>query len=111
MDENGISDVSRVGLYGLTYKEDVDDVRESPALQLLESMRRHLGGKIRAYDPFVSKSLCDGQVFDFDEFLNSVDIVVVLTAHTHIKENADKLRGKIIFDTKNVIPGDGVYKL
>ncbi|MBQ6902335.1 MAG: nucleotide sugar dehydrogenase [Oscillospiraceae bacterium] len=111
MDENGISDVSRVGLYGLTYKEDVDDVRESPALQLLESMKNHLGGKIRAYDPFVEKRLCDGQVFDFDEFLNEVDIVVVLTSHTHIKENVSKLAGKIVLDTRNIIPGEKVYKL
>ncbi|MBR5543130.1 MAG: nucleotide sugar dehydrogenase [Oscillospiraceae bacterium] len=111
MEENGISDVSRVGLYGLTYKEDVDDVRESPALQLLESMKNHLGGKIRAYDPFVTKKLCDGQVFDFDEFLREVDIVVVLTAHTHIKENEKALSGKIVFDTKNIISAPGVYKL
>lgn len=111
MDENGITDVSRVGLYGLTYKEDVDDVRESPALQLLESMRNHLGGKIRAYDPFVEKRLCDGQVFDFDEFLNEVDIVVVMTSHTHIKENTSRLADKIVFDTRNIIPGDKVYKL
>lgn len=111
MDENNIADVSRVGLYGLTYKEDVDDVRESPSLQLLESMRKHLGGKIRAYDPFIEKRLCDGQVFDFDEFLDAVDIVVVMTAHTHIRENADRLKGKIVFDTRNVISGEGIYKL
>ncbi len=111
MDEKGIADVSRVGLYGLTYKEDVDDVRESPSLQLLESMRKHLGGRIRAYDPFVQKKLCDGQINDFDEFLESVDMVVIMTAHTHIKENADKLCGKVIFDTKNIINSDGVYKL
>ncbi len=111
MKEHNVSDIGKVGLYGLTYKEDVDDVRESPSLQLLDSMKRHLGGTIRSYDPFVKTRLSDGQCFDFDEFLASVDIVVVMTAHTHIKENADKLSGKIVFDTKNVIPGDGVYKL
>lgn len=52
MKENGISDSSKVGIYGLTYKEDVDDVRESPTLQLLESMDRHLcAGVCRVYDP------------------------------------------------------------
>ncbi len=111
MAENGVSDISRVGLYGLTYKEDVDDVRESPALQLLDSMKRHLGGVVCAYDPFVKTRLCDGQVFDYDEFLSKVDIVVVLTAHTHIKENAKSLDGKIVFDTKNIISGEKVYKL
>ncbi len=111
MEEHGISDTSRVGLYGLTYKEDVDDTRESPSLQLLDSMKKHLGGKITAYDPFVNKKICEGQVFDFDEFLNKVDIVVIMTSHTHIKENATKLHGKIVFDTRNVLTSDGIYKL
>lgn len=112
MDENGIADVSRVGLYGLTYKENVDDIRESPSLQLLDSMRNHLGGNIRAYDPFVKKRLCSGQVFDFDEFLNSVDIVVIMTAHSHIRENLDRLNGKIVLDTRNAVPsGEKIYKL
>ena len=42
MKENGITDVRRVGLYGLTYKENVDDTRESPTLQMLDCMKRHL---------------------------------------------------------------------
>lgn len=37
MKEHGITDAAKVGIYGLTYKEDVDDVRESPTLQMLES--------------------------------------------------------------------------
>ncbi len=41
MRERGITDARRVGLYGLTYK-DVDDVRESPTLQMLENLERHL---------------------------------------------------------------------
>ena len=42
MKKNNITDISKVGLYGLTYKENVDDMRESPTLQMLESMERHL---------------------------------------------------------------------
>ncbi|MFR7403459.1 MAG: UDP binding domain-containing protein [Coriobacteriaceae bacterium] len=38
MEERGIRSSSKVGIYGLTYKEDVDDVRESPTLQMIESM-------------------------------------------------------------------------
>ena len=53
MKENGIKDVSRVGLYGLTYKENVDDVRESPTLQMLERMERNLAYGIKVYDPWV----------------------------------------------------------
>lgn len=54
MQEHGLTDVSRVGLYGLTYKENVDDTRESPTLQLLHIMDEHLaGGLIKVYDPYV----------------------------------------------------------
>lgn len=38
MRENNIQDISKIGLYGLSYKENVDDTRESPTLQLLEKM-------------------------------------------------------------------------
>ena len=40
-----------MGLYGLTYKENVDDIRESPMLQLIECMKKHLASGIRVYDP------------------------------------------------------------
>ena len=111
MKENNISDISRVGLYGLTYKEDVDDIRESPALQLLEFMKQRNVGTVVAFDPFVKTTICDGQVFDYDEFLKKVDLVVVLTSHTHIKENAETLKDKVVFDTRNFLPKDKAYKL
>ncbi|MFQ9676356.1 MAG: nucleotide sugar dehydrogenase [Eggerthella lenta] len=56
MAENGITDPSKVAIYGLTYKEDVDDVRESPTLQLLEAQAEHLcGSPMRVYDPWVER--------------------------------------------------------
>lgn len=111
MDENGIDDVSRVGLYGLTYKEDVDDTRESPTLQLLESMRRHLSSGIKVYDPFVSEDIVPNQYHSFDDFLRDVDMVVIMVGHSQIKDNPEKLKGKIIFDTRNICGVDGAYRL
>ena len=111
MDENGIDDVSRVGLYGLTYKEDVDDTRESPTLQLLESMRRHLSSGIKVYDPFVSEDIVPNQYHSFDDFLRDVDMVVIMVGHSQIKDNPEKLKGKIIFDTRNMCGVDGAYRL
>ena len=55
MKEKGMTDVKRVGLYGLTYKENVDDMRESPTLQLLESQERHLATGLKVYNPFITK--------------------------------------------------------
>ncbi len=111
MEQNGIEDVSKVGLYGLTYKENVDDVRESPTLQLLESMRKHLATGIKVYDPYVKNDIVKCQYHDFDAFLNDVDMVVIMVGHDEICENMDKLKGKVVFDTRNICNLDGVNKL
>ncbi|MGN1230421.1 MAG: nucleotide sugar dehydrogenase [Anaerotignum sp.] len=113
MEEHHITDTSKIGLYGLTYKEDVDDIRESPTLQLLENMRTHLAVGIKVFDPMVgNKNTVPNMYDDFDKFLNDVEVVVVMVAHTHLKENMDKLNGKIVLDTRNVCPDmDKLYKL
>ena len=113
MKENGLTDISRVGLYGLTYKENVDDCRESPTLQLLESQERHLAAPLKVYDPFISEDLVENQYHDFDEFLNDVDLVVIMVGHNQIRENLGKLDGKIVFDTRKVYKtaSDKVYYL
>lgn len=111
MKERGLTDVSRVGLYGLTYKEDVDDMRESPTLQLLESQERHLATGLKVYDPFITKDVVKNQYHDLNEFLADVDMVVVMVKHTEIRENIEKLSGKIILDCHNVIDLPGVYHI
>ena len=111
MKAEGLSDLSRVGLYGLTYKENVDDMRESPTLQLLASQRHHLAAPLKAYDPFVKKDVVENQFHDLDAFLDAVDLVVVMVKHDEIRENQDKLRGKIILDCHNIIDLPGVYHI
>ena len=108
MKENGLTDVKRVGLYGLTYKENVDDMRESPTLQLLESQERHLATGLKVYDPFITKDVVANQYHDLDAFLNDVDMVVIMVKHNEIKENVDKLNGKVILDCHNIIKLPGV---
>lgn len=110
MKENNMTDISRVGLYGLSYKEDVDDCRESPTLQLLESQSRHLATGLKVYDPMIAKDIVENQYHDLDKFLNDVDMVVVMVGHSEIRNNQDKLQGKIVLDTRNVC-GKGVYKI
>lgn len=112
MQENNMTDTGRVGLYGLTYKENVDDMRESPTLQLLESMERHLcSTNLKVYDPFIEKDVVPNQYHDLDKFLNDVDMVVLLVGHDEIKQNMGKLQGKIIFDTRKICNLDGTYRL
>ncbi len=110
--ENHMTDIGRVGLYGLTYKENVDDMRESPTLQMLESMERHLSGKsVKVYDPFIEKDVVERQYHDLDAFLRDVDLVVIMVGHDEIKENMGKLEGKVILDTRKVCDMRGVYRL
>lgn len=112
MKENKITDISKVGLYGLTYKENVDDMRESPTLQMLESMERHLcGDLVKVYDPFITKDIVPNQYHDLDKFINDVELVVLLVGHDEIKQNMDKLKDKVILDTRKICDLDGVYRL
>lgn len=111
MKEKGMTDLSRVGLYGLTYKENVDDVRESPTLQLLENMERHLATPLKVYDPWVKKTIVKNQYFEFDKFLNDVDFVVIMVGHSELRGGMEKIKDKVILDTRNICNLPGTYKL
>ncbi len=111
MEENGIKDLAKVGLYGLTYKEDVDDIRESPTLQLLDCMRKHLAHGVKSYDPYVHKDVADNQYHDFNKFLNDIEFVVIMVGHDQIIANKELLEDKIILDTRNVCRLKNVYRL
>ena len=111
MKDNGITDTRRVGLYGLTYKENVDDVRESPTLQLLECQERHLAEPLKVYDPLIERDIVKNQYHDFNAFLNDVDMVVIMVKHDQIKGNWDKLAGKVILDCHNICPLESVYHI
>ena len=111
MKEKGMTDADRVGLYGLTYKENVDDCRESPTLQLLEAQERHLAPGLKVYDPFIEADIVKNQYHDFDEFIDSVDLVVIMVKHSHIRENMDKLKGKVVLDCTNISDLPDTYHL
>jgi len=111
MREHNIKDSSKVGLYGLTYKENVDDTRESPTLQLLERMDEHLAFGVKVFDPFVKERIVDHQFKNFEDFINEIEILVIMVGHDHIKNNMELIKEKLILDTKNVCKFKGMYKL
>lgn len=112
MKANGLQDITKVGLYGLTYKENVDDYRESPTLQLLESQERHLATGLKVYDPFITEQIVGNQYFNLDAFLKDIEFVVVMVGHNEIRDNIDMLKEKIVLDTRKVCDGlPGVYYL
>ncbi len=111
MKEKGMTDISRVGLYGLTYKENVDDYRESPTLQLLECQEKHLAEPLKVYDPFITQDLVKNQYHDFDKFLEDTDLVVIMVKHSEIKDNMDKLKGKTVLDCQNICSLPDTYRI
>ncbi|WP_404459787.1 nucleotide sugar dehydrogenase [Sutcliffiella horikoshii] len=111
MREYHIKDISKVGLYGLSYKENVDDTRESPTLQLLERMDEHLAFGAKVFDPFVKERIVDHQFMNFEDFLNEIEILVIMVGHNHIIENLELIKDKLIIDTKNICSYEKSYKL
>lgn len=111
MREHNITDISKIGIYGLAYKENVDDTRESPTLQLLEKMDEHLAFGVKVYDPFVKDRIVEHQFLNFEDFLNDIEILVIITGHDHIKNSLELVKDKFILDTQNICDFEGVYKL
>lgn len=111
MKEKGLTDITRVGLYGLTYKENVDDMRESPTLQLLESQERHLATGLKVYDPYIKKDVVKNQYHSLEAFLSDVDMVVIMVKHNEIKEKVALLTSKTVLDCQNCISLPGVYHI
>lgn len=111
MNENNISSIEEVGLYGLTYKENVDDIRESPTLQLLSYMKTHASVGVRVYDPYITSNITKNQKHSLKEFLEGIKLVVIMVGHKEIIENQDMLHNYLVLDTRNVIDKDDKYSL
>lgn len=107
MAQNKISDFSKVGLYGISYKEDVDDIRNSPTLALLK-----VQDGFTVYDPMVcNQKITDNQKMNLNEFLEAVDMVVVMVGHTEFVQNQNLFADKVIYDTRNVCTLKNACKL
>ena len=57
------------------------------------------------------KDIVDNQYHDFDKFLEDTELVVILVGHDEIKENMDKLKNKIVLDTRKICDFEDVYRL
>ncbi len=111
MRQHGMEDLSRVGLYGLAYKANVDDCRESPALQLQQVVKDSCDMTLISYDPYVKRELLPNQQHDLKTFLDQVDFVVILVGHDEIRQNAAVLEGKTLLDCCNLPEITNAYHL
>ncbi|MBU8731722.1 nucleotide sugar dehydrogenase [Cytobacillus oceanisediminis] len=93
-----------VTVFGLTYKGNVDDIRESPAMEILELLQEQNNFEVRAFDPHVQLKWV---INDVEEAVKESDLIVVLTDHNEFKElvkdNLIGMNSMRVFDTKNVV--------
>jgi UDP-N-acetyl-D-glucosamine dehydrogenase len=96
---------SRVLVLGVAYKKDVDDVRESPALDIIRLLE-DAGANIAYHDPYVPTFRDDGHVHESveltDEELTLADAVVIVTDHSKVDYQRVVERAAVIVDTRNV---------
>ncbi len=99
---------SRILILGVAYKENIDDVRESPALDIIEALL-HRGAEVRYHDPLVaSVELDTGTLRSVPlqaDTLRETDCVVVVTAHRQVDYGAVLNAVPLMVDTRNCLPG------
>lgn len=92
-----------VGVLGLAYKPDIDDLRESPAMEIAEILRDK-GYKVIACEPNVKeKETHEFDLYSFDEILEKADYLILAQAHKEFKENIERLKEKKIYDCLGLI--------
>lgn len=107
---------ARVLLLGVAYKRDIDDVRESPALSIIDRLRSK-GCEVSYHDPFVRElrfdethtessgaPLCSIELSD--EQIKTSDCIVIVTNHSQIDYRRVVELGRLIVDTRNALNGD-----
>ncbi len=98
---------SRVLVLGVAYKKDVSDVRESPALDIIELLRAK-GADVRYHDPHVPTISHNGYEMssepDLSQALEAADCVIIVTDHSWYDWEEVARRARLIVDTRHVIP-------
>ncbi|MGI9070196.1 MAG: nucleotide sugar dehydrogenase [Bryobacteraceae bacterium] len=104
---------SRIHVLGVAYKRDIEDVRESPALDVIQLLLRR-GASVTFSDPYVPAIHVDGTSFHSQETIAGIeaaDCVVVITNHTEFDYAAILDRSKLIVDTRNALKGHRSNKI
>jgi UDP-N-acetyl-D-mannosaminuronic acid dehydrogenase len=102
---SSVDDGATIACLGLTFKADVDDVRESPAMEIAHRLTE-AGYRVRAHDPHVTAA-GDLPVSALDEAVQDADLAIVLVDHTEFRTLSpallNEMRGRVILDTRNCL--------
>lgn len=97
---------AKILVLGVAYKQDIDDYRESPALKVIDELKK-VGADVNYYDPFIPEYKRDGKIVKgietiSPEIIGAYDLVIITTAHTNVDYEMVQKSAEVIFDTKNV---------
>lgn len=100
-------DGAKILLLGVAYKKDIDDLRESPALEIIKKLEQE-GAIVSYYDPYIPEFTNNKKEYKSlkeltKEEIKNKDIIIITTAHTAVDYKIVAENAKAIFDTRNVI--------
>ena len=98
---------SHIHILGVAYKRDIDDVRESPALDIIHLLQRR-GAKVTFSDPHVPSIRIEDGVLVATETMEAVaqaDATVIVTDHAQVDYTPIVERAALIVDTRNALRG------
>lgn len=100
----------KISVLGLTYKGNVDDIRESPAMDIYQMLQKEFNIDIVAHDPHVKKSFIEE---DIEKAVEDSSLILVLSDHNEFKDLdnvAQSMKDNIILDTKNIVTTHDNYQ-
>jgi UDP-N-acetyl-D-glucosamine dehydrogenase len=104
---------SKILVLGVAYKRDIDDMRESPALDIIELLTKQ-GAHVQYHDPYISRVVIGERSFESvelsDEMLASQDATIIATDHTKVDYERVVKHAKLVFDTRNATAKVGEQK-
>jgi len=93
---------SNIMILGVAYKKDIDDIRESPALRIMELLQ-FKGAKISYHDPYVKEIDSQKSLELNTENLKKQDAIVITTDHSNVDYELIGKHARLIIDTRNVM--------
>jgi len=106
--ELGIGTHGTITVFGVAYKSDVDDTRETPALKFIK-LAENEGYTVKVHDPYVQSF--EYEILSLDEAVKDSDCIVIITDHSKFKdidpgEISKLMRKKFIVDSRNILDHD-----
>jgi len=94
----------KIGCLGLTYKSDVDDLRESPSLEIVRELIQRNVGEVLACDPYVSPNrFKEFPLYELSDVLAQSNVLVLLTDHRQFHDLSPRiLNEKVVVDTRGI---------